>query len=120
MALTAYTAFGTTRSVDLDLGNSVIAVLGASGTFFAVEVDNTGNDEDVYLKIWDQTSVTLGTTTPNWVYRIRAGKKRGFLPSGLGNGVALSTGLAAAVVTAGGTGGTTAPVNDVAAKFITS
>lgn len=120
MALTAYTAFGTTRSVDLDLGNSIVAVLAASGTLFAVEVDNTGNDADVFLKLYDDASVTLGTDAPNWVFKVRAGKRRGFLPSGLGNGVALANALSAAVVTAGGTGGTTAPTNDVKAKFITS
>lgn len=91
-------------------------VIPGSGTLFRVQGDNTANTTaKSYLKLYDAAAPTVGTTAPDWIFRLTAGKKETFIVGG-GIGTALATGLSIACVTAAGTGGTTSPTNAVPAK----
>lgn len=92
-------------------------VIPGSGTLFRAQGDNAANaTAKAFVKVYDAAAPTVGTTAPDWVFRITAGKKETFVVGG-GVGTALATGLSIACVTAGGTGGTTSPTNAVPGKF---
>lgn len=77
-------------------------------TVYLIEVDNTANVAATYTKFYDAAAPTVGTTAPDLVLKTPAGKRRIFpIPHGL----AFSTGLSFASVTAGGTAGTTSPTS---------
>lgn len=87
--------------------NGAIVVKGSSGTIYVIEVDNTALASIVYVKLYDTAAaVTVGTTVPDWVFKITASVNQvfTFVP-----GEAFSNGLQVACVTAGGTAGTSAP-----------
>lgn len=106
--------FANTRSTDASVTSSVQQAETGSGTLFMVDVDNTNNSAKTYVKLWDQTSVAVGATVPDWIFMVPASVRRVFtIPSGL----AFSTGLAYAAVTTGGTAGTTSPSSSVALKL---
>lgn len=82
-----------------------------------LEVDNSANGSDTaYLKIYDAANadVTVGTTAPDIIFRALPGKvTRVDLR---GDNLELATALTWACVTAGGTGGTTAPTSAVVVR----
>ena len=92
-------------------------VTGAAGTIYMIEIDNTGNPADVaYLKIYDNGAPTVGTTAPDFIFKVPVNQSRTIIcPDGLD-----FTTLSYAVVTTGGTAGTTAPSNDVSLNIVTS
>ena len=79
-------------------------------------VDNESNGAKSYIKFYDATSgVTVGTTVPEAIFMVPASTSRMFsFPSG----IAFSTGVAYAVVTAGGTTGTTGPSSAVTVRLL--
>jgi hypothetical protein len=100
----------TTLFVNTDSNESAVVVKAASATIYFVEVDNTLNSVSSYVKLYNATSATPGTTVPDQVLEIPAGKVISFaFPQGL----VFGTGLVASTVTVGGTTGTTGPTNDV-------
>lgn len=88
---------------------------------FGLELDNTRNDRDSFFKMWMRsTTPDVGNTVPDWVFRIRAGKRLGFpfRSDASGSFVFLplfpvGTGLFVACVTTGGTEGKTPPAQPV-------
>lgn len=92
-------------------------VTGASGTIYMIDLDNEANPADVaYLKIYDDPAPTVGTTDPDFIFKMPVNQRRQIVcPDGLD-----FTNLSFAVVTAGGTGGVTAPTNAVAVRMVTS
>lgn len=100
-----------------DIGGTKEAVKASSGAIYAIIVDNSANAAASYLKLWDAASgdVTVGTTAPDWVFKIPASVKRTIpIPEGL----AFGTALTAACVTTAGTAGTTNPSSDVDASIV--
>lgn len=93
---------------------------GASVAAFVVSVDNSQNNVAVYLKIYNATAPTVGTTAPEWVFKCPAGAKRTQAFGTRATGRTLATGLSFAVVTAGGTAGTTGPTNPVGVQIATN
>lgn len=84
-------------------------VLGAAGTIYLIDIDNSLNAAASYLKLYDALSVTVGTTVPDVVIRVAAGVRRSMsIPEGLAFAV-----LSMACVTAGGTAGATGPSQPV-------
>lgn len=78
----------------------------------AIVVDNTLNAAAVYAKIYDTGgTITVGTTVPDEVIYVRAGKVRRV--DYLDDKLEMANGLGWACVTAGGTGGTTSPTSAV-------
>lgn len=125
MSFSAVGFLGTSRFTDLSLDATVKTLASAALVLYGIYVDNSQNSEDVYVKIWDATSVTLGTDAPPIVLKVDAGDTFDMTFWGsdsAGNhveGHAFTTGLSIVCVTTGGTGGTTSPTNDVKATLIT-
>ncbi len=107
---------------DRALSDSVLSILFADDALtlvFGMEVDNTGNTSDVFVKMWTAASPTVGTTVPDLgIFRVEAGKKQPFFFNGL-TGMDLAVDFYVACVTTGGTGGSTAPTNAVTADIYT-
>jgi len=92
-------------------------------TVYYAKLDNTSNtSEDVYLKLWPDTSatgsnVTVGTTNPIFVMKAAAGKvAEMYIPGGFA--AASSNYAHVAVTTEAGVAGTTAPTGTVAVTLI--
>jgi hypothetical protein len=95
-------------------------VLSGTGTIFMVTIDNTANGAVSYTKIYDAASATVGTTAPDFILRTTASTKQTFVFGAPGSGVALTTGLTFATVTAAGTAGTTSPTSNVIVEIMAS
>ena len=108
---------GTKIFTETDLENTAVAVIAAAATIYMIEIDNTANPAQVnYVKLYDTAgAITVGTTVPDWVIRIPAGVKRSI---SMADGFAMANGIAAACVTAGGTGGTSSPTSSVVVKMV--
>ncbi len=101
------TSLATSLFQDTANTNAAVVVKGSAGTFFVIEIDNTLLAAVIYVKLYDTAAaVTVGTTVPDWVYKITASINQAVT---LIPGQAFSAGLQVATVTAGGTAGTTAP-----------
>jgi len=90
----------------------------SGGTLYAIEIDNSANSVDVYLKGWfiaGVGTVNIGTTAPNLVLKCASGTKTQYTFS---NGVKYTLQFRVAVLTTGGTAGTTAPDSTVYANFL--
>src|SRR3990167_9218993 len=92
-------------------------VTGTTGSMFLIDVDNTANGAASFLKIYDAASPTVGTTAPDWIFKIPASVRRVI---GCTEGLAFGTALSFATVTAGGTAGVTGPTSDVIVRILTS
>lgn len=91
-------------------------VTGTSGAIYMIEVDNTANSSASFLKIYDDAAPTVGTTVPDHVFRVPANQTRQIVCPGGMDFAALSF----AMVTAGGTSGTTSPSNAAVVAIVTS
>jgi hypothetical protein len=115
IAKTTPSPYATNQASDTSVNSSVQQAKTGSGTLFMVEIDNTANSAVTYVKVYDNTTVTVGTTVPDWIFYAPASVKRTYsVPTGL----AFSTGLAYAAVTQGGTAGTTSPSSAVLLKLV--
>lgn len=107
---------GVDLVVDTDADNTGQAnTTGSTGTLHVVDVDNTANGAASYVKFYDATSVTVGTTVPDLVLKVPASVRRQFVMPG---GIAFATGFSHACVTAGGTAGTTSPGSAVVLRYL--
>lgn len=116
MSVSTFSNLHGAKSGDLDLTSSGEVLKdnagGATTTIFAEYIDNTQNSAATYSKGYDLNSApTVGTTVPVEVTKIPAGGRLLLVKNNC-VGIAMATGYAVAGVTAGGTGGTTAPTND--------
>lgn len=123
MALTQFRNLETNVFQDLELNSTAEAIAVVAITLFSVEVDNSGNNVDVFLKLWDDqapSAPSVGTDDPVFVFKVPAGEvlEQPMTFDGLGR--AFSKSLYAACVTTGGTNGSAAPANKVTATFKTS
>lgn len=83
-------------------------VVAAAATLYEIEFDNTANAaQDNYLKLYDSAvAVTVGTTNPDYIFRIRQGVKRSIV---VPDGLAFVNGIVEATTPAAGLGGTSNP-----------
>jgi hypothetical protein len=88
-----------------------------AATIYAVTIDNTVNAAVEYLKLYNNAAPTVGTTDPDMILFITANAVRTFV---FKTGNNFATALSYAMVTAGGTGGTTGPTSDVLVKILVS
>ena len=96
-----------TSAADTDL------LTGTTGSVYTIAINNTANgSEEEHLKLYDSKAPTVGTTDP--VMIIRAYRAKTLIMTSK-QGVAFGTALSAAMVTTGGTAGTTNP--DSAAEY---
>lgn len=92
-------------------------VKSASGSLYALIIDNSANNAASYVKLYDAASgdVTVGTTAPDWIFKVPASTKLTII---LPETIAFGTGLTEASVTAGGTAGSTGPTSDLALTLL--
>jgi hypothetical protein len=92
-------------------------VTGAAGSLYQLDVDNSGNsDNAAYLKIYDDAAPVVGTSAPDFIFKVPVNQRRNLvIPDGWD-----FNNLSFACVTAGGTAGTTPPTNPVEVKMVTS
>ena len=108
---------GLKKYRNTDLAEVIAGVDTTSGTLHSVVIDNSANGSASYLKLWDAASgsVTVGTTAPDWTFKVPASTKRTIV---FHDGAAYATALSAACVTTAGTAGTTGPTSDVIVEVI--
>ena len=87
-------------------------------TVYLVDVDNTANAAETYTKLYDSASPTVGTTAPDFIFKVTASTRKVFVLDM--SGVAFTTGLSFATVTAAGTAGTSSPSSSVIVRILTS
>ena len=100
-------------------GAAATNTTGASGVLFLVQIDNTANSQVSYFKMYNNASVTPGTTVPDFVFMVPASASRAYsIPLGVSFGTAFSH----CCTSTGGTTGTTAqnPVNPVVVTYVTT
>jgi hypothetical protein len=112
------TPAGLKKHRDTDITATKAAVDATSGSIHAIVIDNTNNAAEAeYLKLWDAASgdVTVGTTAPDWVFKVPAATKVTIV---FQSALAYGTALTAACVTTAGTAGTTNPTSDVIVEIL--
>jgi len=99
-------------------GTAANNTTGAAGTIYYLEVDNTLNaSTNVYFKLVDAASATVGTNNPDYTFRIIGGTRRSFIfPLGL----VFSTGFTHWCVTGPQVTDSTGPTNDVTVRYVTT
>lgn len=92
-------------------------VTGAAGSVYQIDVDNEANaDNPAFLKLYDSAAPTVGTTAPDFIFKVPVNQKRSLvIPDGWD-----FTNLSLACVISGGTAGTTAPTSPVVVKLVTT
>lgn len=115
MSLTVSEKLETSTYVDTDSDASAELVTSTDDkSVFGFQADNTQNSVDSYLKLYNSNAAAnVGTDIPVFIARLPAGEKRKQPIGSRGAGYSFSDGISFAVVTDPGTGGTTAPTNDV-------
>ena len=117
MTATSVTLGSFTIHTNTDVDETEDDVDSGAGTLYAVEIDNTLNGAITYVKLYEAAAadVTVGTTAPNFIFRVAASEKRVFhMPEG----VAYATALSMAAVTAAGTAGNTGPTSAVTVRIL--
>ena len=108
--------FAEIQTVDTAAAATVQYAKGGSVKLVGFLVNNESNGAKSYIKFYDATSgVTVGTTAPIALFMVPASTSRMYTMPG---GIAFSTGVAYAVVTSGGTAGTTGPSSSVTVRLL--
>ena len=82
---------GGKRYTDTAASNSAVNAVASPSTIYHIEFDNTANSAVTYLKIYEATSVTLGTTEPSIIVKAAgATKEYVSIPMGLALGTGIS------------------------------
>ena len=110
-------AFGITQTTETDAAAAAIAVKASSGTLYTVEIDNTANSINSFVKSYDIASggTTVGTNSPDVVLKAPASTK---LTYHFSQGIAFGTAITLACLNTAGTAGTNGPASDVAVKLV--
>ena len=111
-------ALGSNVLTDTAVTNSVVANPTTGGaTIFHLEFDNTANSAVTYLKMYEATSVTLGTTQPSIVVKAAASTKE-YLSMTTGMVLATGTSYIATTTASNSAGSPAAPATACKLTFI--
>ena len=111
-------ALGSNVLTDTAVTNSVVANPTTGGaTIFHLEFDNTANSSVTYLKMYEATSVTLGTTQPSIVVKAAAATKE-YLSMPTGMVLATGTSYIATTTASNAAGSPAAPTTACGLTFI--
>lgn len=109
-AMSLTSSLKVVRDTDADATSESDLNPGAA-TLYLVSVDNSANaSQKVFLKLYNATAPTIGTTAPDVIIPVPGGST---VTMAVLEGLSFATGISAACVTAGGTGGITNPTSDV-------
>ena len=95
---------------DTEASSTPRKVKDAAGTLYSVSINNTGNTNAVYVKLYDRATAAVGTNDPVWIFECPGSSTRVYMTP---TGSAFATKLWMACVTAAGTGGTGSPGSPV-------
>ncbi len=103
---------GLSRYKNSDSNGTKSGVKASSGNLYSLILDNSANVATSYVKLYDAASgsVTVGSTAPDWIFKVPASTKLTII---LPETIAFGTALTEATVTAGGTAGTSNPSSAV-------
>lgn len=90
-----------------------------SGTVYISSVlfDNSNNSAAAFLKLYDSSGPTVGTTAPDWIFKANGGEK--LYVNFSRNRPKFTTALSLCCVTAAGTAGSTSPTSSVSVGITT-
>ena len=104
------TGLTVVRDTDADSTSEADMNTGAA-TLYLVSIDNSANaSQKNYFKLYDAVAPTIGTTAPDMIIPCPGGST---VTLAILEGLSFATGISAACVTTGGTGGITNPTSDV-------
>jgi hypothetical protein len=95
---------------DTAASNSAVIAVASGTTVYHIEFDNTANSAVTYLKIYEATSVTLGTTEPSVILKAAAATKE-YMSFPLGLALATGLGYVATTTASNSAGSPAAPSN---------
>jgi len=109
--------FGDNFSKVTGANNTAVAIATSSSVIYAIEVDNTANSADSFVKLYNlaAASVTVGSDDPNIILKGPATKK---VTYHFDQGITLGTAVSLACVTLPGTAGNSSPTSSVTVKVI--
>jgi len=86
-------------------------VTSAAGDLLMIQIDNSANSHEIYYKLANATSTTIGTTEPNLKVRVPAGGSQSivFADANAQTGITFSSGFSQWVVKEADKTGTTGP-----------
>ena len=113
--VTLRTRFGAYFAKEDDADNSADTIKASSGTIYTVEINNSNNSANSYIRFFDHASPTVGSTIPEMVLKCPASTTVTYQ---FVLGVAFGTAITIAGLTVGGTSGTTSPTNNVIVKVV--
>lgn len=91
-------------------------VRAGASTVYQVDIDNTANGAATFVKFYDNAAPSVGTTAPDYIFRVPASVRKVFTLDL--SGIAFATALSFAAVTAGGTAGTSNPSSNCAVRIL--
>ncbi len=94
---------------------AVVVVKASSGVIYELELDNTANAAVTYLRLYNATSATIGSTQYDGLYIVPASVK---ITVVLPAGVTYGTGICYAATTSATLATTTAPSSSFAIKMV--
>ena len=108
---------GANLTVITGANATAVAVKTSSGTIYGIEIDNTANSADSFVKLYNLAagSTTVGSDDPDMVLKAPATKKMTYL---FNQGVAQGTAITLACVTLAGTAGNSTPISNVTVKVV--
>jgi hypothetical protein len=104
-----------TVHVNTDVASTVVYATTSSCTLYQVDIDNSSNTAAVYLKIYDGTGVSVGTTSPHYILKCPGSQRISYT---IPEGQPLSTALGYVCVLSNGVGGETGPTSNVTVRFL--
>jgi|SRR6185369_16219985 len=115
--ITVASPSGQIQFTDTAMGGTADGIKASSALVYSIVIDNSANGGAAsYVKLYNVASgaVTVGTTSPDEVIYVPAGKiVTVYYFDSATPGKTFGTALTAACVTTGGTAGTTSPVSSV-------
>lgn len=109
--------FGANSATETVANNTAAAISTVSSTLYLVEINNTLNTVNSFVKLYNVASgsVTVGTTDPYVILRVQASTK---VTYHFDQGIAFGAAITLACVNSPGTAGTTSPTASVTVEFI--
>ena len=90
---------------------------GNSGSIYVIDIDNTNNTADVYLKVIDHASNVGPGQTPDWMFKGKAGVVTSYV---FNTGIAYSAGVNIWCTSLATVADNTDPVNSVRVDMVAS
>jgi len=100
------TRFGDKFAKESDAGSTATVIESSAATVYSVQANNTAVSSDVFVKLYNNASPTIGTSSPDMILKIPASTVKTYHFT---SGVVFATALSVACLTAAGTGGVVDP-----------